>query len=162
MVGWGASAGSSSPVRIIPISRRISASASRPVASTDASASRARSGSRSIIRLAACAWMTMPLTLWASTSCISRAIRARSSATARSACRSFSRSSGLALSASAHASWLRAFTIRPTRNGPPTSAVTKTKVPATSLSSSAAIQANPSDAANPISASRREQSAPSA
>ena len=60
---------------------------------TAASGRRARSGSTSSIASAASAWTTITLRLCATTSCISRAIRARSSATAVRAWLSRSRSS---------------------------------------------------------------------
>ena len=55
----------------------------RPLASTASSASRASSGELSSTRRAAPACTTMTLTLCDTTSCISLAIRARSSVTAR-------------------------------------------------------------------------------
>ena len=86
IVGCGARASCSSSSRCsTPSSRRISASASRPVRSICAAAATARSGSRSRIRRAPPACTTITLTLCATTSCISRAIRRRSSAAARCA-----------------------------------------------------------------------------
>src|SRR3954454_3495365 len=82
-LGCGASAsGSSGSLPSIPTMRRISFSAARPVCSTEPSASFAFDASWSIILRAAAACTTMTLTLWATTSCSSRAIRARSCATA--------------------------------------------------------------------------------
>ena len=68
--------------RSMPSSRRVSASAWRPACSIEASASRVDSCSAPSAWRSAPAWMTMTLTLWATRSCSSRAIRARSSATA--------------------------------------------------------------------------------
>lgn len=75
--------------------RRSSVRAVRPVSWTAESGLRARSESMAIISSAASAWTTMTLRLWATTSCISRAMRVRSSATAArdSASRSRSRRS---------------------------------------------------------------------
>ena len=61
---------------------RSSVIAARPPASTASSASRAWSGSRSSTLRAAPAWMTITLTLWPTTSCSSRARRARSCSSA--------------------------------------------------------------------------------
>ena len=100
MPGCGARAGSSSS-RSRPTSRRISPSAWRPVASIAASDSRAEACSPSSTREAAWAWTTTTLRLWATTSCNSRAMRARSSATASRARRSRSCSSRAARATSA-------------------------------------------------------------
>ncbi len=70
---------------MIPSSRRISASAWRPVSSTVIRASRSRSCSGVSSRRTALAWTVMTLTECASTSCSSRVIRFRSSSTARRA-----------------------------------------------------------------------------
>ena len=91
-LGCGASAGASSGRRSTPTMRRISASASRPVCSTTSSASRSFSWSGSSRRRTAEAWTVITLTLWPTTSCSSRAMRARSSATASRACSSRSSS----------------------------------------------------------------------
>ena len=80
--GCGARAGRSDSVRMIPSSRRISASAWRPVSSTVISASRSRSCSGLSRRRTALACTVITLTEWASTSCSSRVIRPRSSSTA--------------------------------------------------------------------------------
>ena len=64
----------------------------------------------------ACAWTTITLTLWATTSCSSRAMRARSSATASRARSSRSRSSRAARSRSRATSRRCRRTSRPTRN----------------------------------------------
>ena len=82
----------SSSERITPSSRRSSASAARPVDATEDSDSRALPGSLSNTSSPAAACTTITLTLWAITSCSSRAIRVRSSITARSAFSSRSRS----------------------------------------------------------------------
>ena len=84
-VGGGARSGASSPDRRTPTIRRISASASRPVASTVSSAARSLTWSGRISRRTADACTVITLTLWPMTSCSSRAIRLRSSATATSA-----------------------------------------------------------------------------
>ncbi|OSY49161.1 hypothetical protein BG846_05283 [Streptomyces fradiae ATCC 10745 = DSM 40063] len=86
-------ASSGSPVRRMPSSLRISARACRPVEEMVSSACRACSGELSRTYAAPSAWTTMTDTLWATTSCSSRAIRARSAATATFACASRSRSS---------------------------------------------------------------------
>ncbi len=70
---------------MIPSSRRISASAWRPVSSTVSSASRSRSCSGVSSRRTALACTVITLTEWASTSWSSRVIRLRSSSTARRA-----------------------------------------------------------------------------
>ena len=82
MPGCGASGASASGRRSTPSVRRISSSAVWPVRSIVSSASRARSGSRSSMRRAPWACTTITPTLCATTSCSSRAIRARSSPTA--------------------------------------------------------------------------------
>ena len=74
--------------RSTPSSRRISVSACRPVSSTVRSASRSRSWSGLSSRRTAPACTVMTLTECATTSCSSRAIRLRSSSTARCACSS--------------------------------------------------------------------------
>ena len=80
--GCGARASSSSLRRSTPSRRRISSTASRPVASM-ASAPGAPPAARPRARARApWAWTTMTLTSWATTSCSSRAMRERSSATA--------------------------------------------------------------------------------
>jgi hypothetical protein len=65
-----------------PITCRSSVIAARPLASTASSAARASSGVASMTFRAAPAWITITLTLWVTTSCSSRAIRARSSSVA--------------------------------------------------------------------------------
>ncbi len=65
--------------------RESSTIAARPVSCTASRATRARAGSRSITWSAAAAWTTMIPTAWATTSWSSRAIRSRSSITARAA-----------------------------------------------------------------------------
>ena len=92
-LGCGARAGASSGRRSTPTSRRISASASRPVCSTISSASRSRSCSGLSSRRTPAACTVITLTLWPTTSWSSRAIRARSSATAARASSSRARSS---------------------------------------------------------------------
>ena len=72
----------SSERRSTPTMRRISARASRPTASTVSRASRSTTCSGSSRRRTADACTVMTLTLWPMTSCSSRAIRLRSSATA--------------------------------------------------------------------------------
>ena len=79
-------------LRSIPTSRRISVSAPRPICSIVSSTSRVEACSSSRTRRSAPAWTTIIETLWAITSCSSRAIRARSSTTASRAATSRSRS----------------------------------------------------------------------
>jgi len=112
MVGCGAR---SSAWCITPSRRRISVSAARPTSSMWAAASTARGGSRSRIRRAPPAWTTITDTEWATTSCISRAIRRRSSTAARatsSSCASFART---AASCSSSVSRVRVRRPRPAR-----------------------------------------------
>ena len=80
--GWGASSISSPSWRIAPSRRRISASAVRPACSTSWSASRSGASASGSRCRTAPTWSTITLTAWATMSCSSRAIRARSSATA--------------------------------------------------------------------------------
>ena len=103
--GWGARLGawSVSP-RSTPSSRRISTRAWRPVAAIASKAPAARSGSVATATGPASACTTIMLTWWATTSCSSRAIRARSEATARRASEARSRSSRAARSRSSAAS----------------------------------------------------------
>lgn len=79
-------------MRSTPSSRRISASAWRPVIEIVSRAVFAWSGEVSITYAAPSACTTITDTLCATTSCSSRAIRARSAATATLACASRSRS----------------------------------------------------------------------
>ena len=114
MLGCGARAPcSSSSWWSTPSRRRISASASRPVCSIWAAAATARAGSLSRIRRAPPACTTITLTLWATTSCISRAILRRSSVAARSASCAWASSSRWAASWSSSVSWVRVRTARP-------------------------------------------------
>jgi hypothetical protein len=87
--------GSGSAVSTVsrPITCRSSAIAARPPASTASSASRAWSVSVARTLRAAPAWITITLTLWVTTSCSSRAIRARSCSAARRTARARSSSS---------------------------------------------------------------------
>ena len=95
-------------------SRRCSSTiASRPVPSMSSAALRARSGSRSRIRRAPPACTTMTLIECATTSCISRAIRRRSSTTACSA------AAALRSLARAAASWSSPAKPRPAARRPP-------------------------------------------
>src|SRR5215475_12582629 len=81
--GARAAAGSSpGRWRSTPRSRRVSASARRPVADTLRMTSAARSGELADAAAAASLKVTMTVRWWATTSCISRAIRARSAAAA--------------------------------------------------------------------------------
>ena len=79
--------------RRMPSSRRSSTSASRPLASIEPEGRRGPGRARRADALPACACTTMTLTLWATTSCSSRAMRPRSSLTAVRAFSSRSRSS---------------------------------------------------------------------
>ena len=90
--GGEAGAWSPSP-RSTPSSRRISTRAWRPVAAIASKAPAARAGSVATATRPASACTTIMLTWWATTSCSSRAIRARSEATARRASSARSRSS---------------------------------------------------------------------
>ncbi|QEU91068.1 hypothetical protein CP970_09405 [Streptomyces kanamyceticus] len=87
--GWGADGVSSrvSVLRRTPRSCRISCSAVRPDSSRVTSASRAVSGSRSRVERAPPDIRYMVVMWWATMSCSSRAMRRRSSVTARSASR---------------------------------------------------------------------------
>ena len=90
----------------MPSSRRASTSAWRPACSIEASVSRVDACSAPSAWRSAPAWTTITLTLWATRSCSSRAMRARSSATASWARSSCSRSSSSARAARASArSW---------------------------------------------------------
>ena len=82
LAGGEAGAWSPSP-RSTPSGRRISTRAWRPVAAIASKAPAARAGSVATAARAASACTTIMLTWWATTSCSSRAIRARSEATAR-------------------------------------------------------------------------------
>ena len=93
--------------------RRISVSAVRPACSTFLSAS-ASSEAAGIRCRTAPTWSTITLTAWATTSWSSRAIRARSSATATRAADSRSRSARSARSSAASACWLRSRSAKPT------------------------------------------------
>ena len=87
MPGSGArpsrSPGSSPRSRRVPSRLRIWVTASREDRSMSPRALAAASGSRSMTRRAAAAWMPMTETWWPTTSCSSRAMRSRSSVTAR-------------------------------------------------------------------------------
>jgi hypothetical protein len=80
------------------------------------SASSAESGSRRSTRRAPVASTPITLTWWATTSCSSRAIRRRSSATAWAASASWLASAVRARSSSARVEARRLFTERPTKN----------------------------------------------
>ena len=84
--GCGASASPSSARRRTPSRPRISSTVWRPVASIASSASRPRAGRLRGRARRAPAWTTIIEMLWAITSCSSRAIRPRSTATAACAC----------------------------------------------------------------------------
>src|SRR5215831_8969467 len=105
---------SRSPASSRSNSRRISPSAPRPWSTIASRAARATAGSRSIACAAACAWITITDRPCATTSCISRATRARSAATSDSASRSWCcrRSRARACASSAYSR--RARTISPT------------------------------------------------
>ena len=93
--GCGASCGSSAGSRLTtPSSRRISASEARPVVITFSRAVAVRSGCRRNAAAPPCACTTITDMPWATTSCSSRVIRARSAAAASAArwCCSRSRS----------------------------------------------------------------------
>ena len=107
--------------------RRMSVSAWRPVLETSWMASAARAGSVAWAREAASARVTITWMLCETTSCISRAMRARSVTAASDACWSRSSSSRSARSAS-QSSWLRrARTTTPASSAVKTSPVRKTK-----------------------------------
>ena len=106
-LGCGASASSSSSLRRTPSSRRSSVSASRPVPSTAAKASAARSGSRPLSRRAAPACTVIADRACATTSWSSLAIRVRSSCAAASASAARPRSSRHARSRRARLSRVR-------------------------------------------------------
>ena len=112
--GWGASSSSSPSRRIAPSRRRISASAVRPVCSTPCErlAVVGRASSGSLCRTAP-TWSTITLTAWATMSWSSRAIRARSSATAMRAAASRSRSAWVARSSAASACSARSRSAKP-------------------------------------------------
>ena len=99
-----------SPDRSSPRRRRISPSASRPVSAMVARVRVATAGSRSAAYRAPSACTTITDSPWATTSCISRAIRARSSEAASSTCCAASRSTRMLRSTSASTYALR---IRP-------------------------------------------------
>ena len=94
--GWGPSSTPSPSLRIAPSRRRISASAVRPACSTRPSASRSTSRVCGSLWRTAPTWSTITLIAWATMSCSSRPIRARSSATAIRAAASRSRSAKIA------------------------------------------------------------------
>ena len=105
----------------------MSVNAWRPVLETSWMASAARAGSEACAREAASARVTITWMLCETTSCISRAMRARSVTAASEACWSRSRSSRSARSAS-QSSWLRrARTTTPARSAVKASPVRKTK-----------------------------------
>ena len=111
----GASSSRSSPSpRIAPRRRRISASAVRPACSTPLSASAVlRERRRGSLCRTAPTWSTITLTAWATMSWSSRAIRARSSATAMRAADSRSRSAWVARSSAASACAARSRSAKP-------------------------------------------------
>ena len=78
-----------------------------------AAASTARRGSRSRIRRAPPAWTTITDTEWATTSCISRAIRRRSAAAARATSSSCASCARTAASCSSSVSRARVLSPRP-------------------------------------------------
>ena len=86
-----------------PSRRRISASAVRPARSTLLSASRSSASASGSLCRTAPTWSTITLTAWATMSWSSRAIRARSSATAMRAAASRSRSAWAARTSAASA-----------------------------------------------------------
>ncbi len=102
-VGCGTVPASAPPSVSRPSRRRISAMPLRPAVSMEESASRAWSGEVSSARCAPCAWITITPMLCATRSCSSRAIRARSSATALAACSCLLRSASSARSVNATA-----------------------------------------------------------
>ena len=157
--GCGASAGGSSSVRMIPSSRRISASAWRPVSSTVISASRSRSCSGLSSRRTALAWTVMTLTECASTSWSSRVIRFRSSSTAR---RATSSASSIRCSARRARSEWRAVAAERT-NVPTTGMLSQiSSVAGTSGARMKTVQPATSSAPSAISAWRGSSSEPAA
>ena len=105
----------------------MSVSAWRPVLETSCSASAARSGFEAWAAAAASARVTITWMLCETTSCISRAMRARSAAAASDACWSRSSSRRWARSAS-QSSWLRsARTTTPARSAAKARPVMKTR-----------------------------------
>ena len=110
----GARARGSSPSRrIAPSRRRISASAARPVCSTPRSASASSASASGSLCRTAPTWSTITLTAWATMSWSSRAIRARSSATAMRAAASRSRSAWAARASAASACSARSRSAKP-------------------------------------------------
>ena len=99
--------------------------AARPTSSMWAAASTARSGSRSRIRRAPPACTTITDIEWATTSCISRAIRRRSSAAARAISSSCASCARTAASCSSSVSRVRVRTPRPASHAISTKAVGK-------------------------------------
>ena len=90
--GWGASGTRSPSARSTPRSRRISAIACRAVVSIPVRSAASRACSGPSRRRIACAWIATTLIECETTSCNSRAIRARSASTASRSRRSRSRS----------------------------------------------------------------------
>ena len=104
--------------RIAPSRRRISASAVRPVCSTPLQRlARPRASSSGSRCRTAPTCSTITLTAWATMSCSSRAIRARSSATAMRAAASRSRSAWRARSSAASACAARSRSAKPAEPG---------------------------------------------
>ena len=132
--GPGVNSTSSPPCRIAPSNRRISASAVRPARSTllSASASSDPGGTR---RRTAPTWSTITLIACATTSCSSRAIRARSSATATRAADSRSRSARSARSSAASLRSTRSRKAKPASQAPANSAGVKGRSAAVSVGS---------------------------
>ena len=125
--GVGAGPAATGSSRSTPSMRRMSVSAWRPVLDTSCIASAARSGSEACAAAAASASVTITWMLCETTSCISRAMRARSAAAASDACWSRSISRRAARSAS-QSSWLRsARTTTPASSAVKTRPVRKTK-----------------------------------
>ena len=144
---------------MIPSSRRISASAWRPVSSTVISASRSRSCSGLSRRRTALACTVMTLTECASTSWSSRVIRLRSSSTAR---RATSSASSIRCSASRARSEWRAVAAERT-NVPTTGMLSQiSSVAGTSGARMKTVQPATSSAPSAISAWRASSSEPAA
>ncbi len=159
--GCGASVASVSSRRSTPSRRRSSSSASRPAVSIAPKASRASSGRVKARRRAPVAWTVIALSAWATTSCNSPAIRARSSATARPAASSPRRSSSAVFSRSARLSAARPRSRRPTTIGAPrVTAIVKRPLDASSYGSVAA-SASAAHATKPTASRARPAYAPS-
>ena len=122
--GWGAWSSvarpSGSVSRSTASSRRMSPSAAVLVCSIASSARRAVAGSASRVARAPRAWRTVTEMACETTSCSSRAIRDRSSATARAACSSCSRRSRSFSAFSSVSRSRRSLIASPAAHGPPT------------------------------------------